>query len=326
MSVSDIARFSVDTMNNILLGIVSDIVRRTRHEPERYLKKQQILLDSGGVKDALAIDVLQEASFREYAKREFPYVEIFGEEDPRAKESLDLSDLDAICALVDMVDGTDLVERGLSNWCSSAVFFHPKLDEGRRIIGAFIGVPSFEVYYADGQRRMPRVVRGAPRQERKDEEVAGRSDVRTLNDSSICFYGQKGKNLRGTLQIQGPRLLDALARKDSEARVYDLAGMPMMVKLFDKRVDNVRAIDAVFDICGQQPHDVVPGVYLAMRAGCSVRNLETGQDMEYEDLERALMRPFHEKSKLRYIVASTPELAAEIESLLDLKTGACDDI
>ncbi len=97
-------------------------------------------------------------------------------------------------------------------------------------------------------------------------------------------------------------------------RIYTLNGIPMVIKLIDYRVKEIRKIDVVFNLTGQRPHDVVAGVYLAIKSGAVVRNLETQKDMTIEDLEDKLVKPA--KSKLKYIVASNRKLAEEIEPLL----------
>jgi hypothetical protein len=40
-------------------------------------------------------------------------------------DSLDLSYETNVIALLDIIDGTDLLERSLSNWCSAMVFYYP---------------------------------------------------------------------------------------------------------------------------------------------------------------------------------------------------------
>ena len=77
-------------------------------------------------KPALRIDVNAEdelaARLHDYHSGKFAYIEYFGEEsldDPH----LDLTGRSGTFALADAVDGTDLVERGLSNWCTAVVFF-----------------------------------------------------------------------------------------------------------------------------------------------------------------------------------------------------------
>jgi fructose-1,6-bisphosphatase/inositol monophosphatase family enzyme len=55
-------------------------------------------------------------------------------------------------------------------------------------------------------------------------------------------------------------------------RIYNLGGNPMMLKVAE------RTIDAVFEVVGQHPHDVVPGAYIARQAGAIVKDLQ-GNDL-----------------------------------------------
>jgi fructose-1,6-bisphosphatase/inositol monophosphatase family enzyme len=284
-------------------AVLKDIAKKVNTKPELNLKK--ITTESG--KPALVIDVEAEDVFRDYVISRMPNLQIFGEERP--DKTLDLSKETRLCVLVDMVDGTDLLERGLYNWCSSAVFFDPKLPLGERIIAAFIGVPPEDVYFATKDKE------GAFVGSDRIKEVAGGSRVMSLSDASICFYGQKSSRL---VNKSYRRLFEYIA-DFKDLRIYTLAGMPMVVKLIDKKVNSAKGIDAVFDFVGQNPHDVVPGAYIAMKAGAVVKNLNSGNEMTKEDLEKILMMPFNEKSKMKYIIASTLELAEEIESLYNIE-------
>src|SRR5580704_8235622 len=60
---------------------------------------------------------------------------------------------------------------------------------------------------------------------------------------------------------------------------YTFGGNPMIVKLADRPKDmNDKVvtgdIDAVFDFVGQQVHDVVPGAYIALKAGAHMSYLD----------------------------------------------------
>lgn len=58
---------------------------------------------------------------------------VFGEES--IDETIDLTGNVNIHMLVDMIDGTDLLERGFSNWCSAAVVFDPR---GVTILASYV--------------------------------------------------------------------------------------------------------------------------------------------------------------------------------------------
>jgi len=186
-----------------------------------------------------------------------PYA--IGEETLR-DESLDLSVLSNLVVLMDMVDGTDLLERGLSNWCSALVFYFPP---ERRILASFVGIPEDGVYFAtedmtEQKQPLKRLFYGEP----KERSVSGPSNIESLDSASIAYYGQKINNF---LSISSHQNFTSHLKSlnNPKTRIYNLAGNPMMMKL----IDGHTKIDAVFDLEGQAPHDVVPGVYIAQKAG-----------------------------------------------------------
>jgi fructose-1,6-bisphosphatase/inositol monophosphatase family enzyme len=78
-------------------------------------------------------------------------ITVIGEESLR-DEDLDLRNETKLTVLIDMVDGTDLLERRLSNWGSAMVFYYPP---ERRIVAAFVGLPDEGVYFATEARDQP---------------------------------------------------------------------------------------------------------------------------------------------------------------------------
>jgi len=223
---------------------------------------------------------------------------------------------EGVYALADMIDGTDLLERNLSNWCSAVVFFCPRRKEGNRIVAACVGVPSGKIYFAHEDR--PGAFFKLP--DEQTRPVGGRSTIKKLNQASLCFYGQKVSRLK---QISDLPLLDHLATQPKpknkhvkKNRIYTLAGIPMMMKLIDRQDSDAANIDVVFDCFGQMPHDVVAGAYIARKQGATIINLDTQKEMTNAELERGLLRPGHEESKLRYVIASTRSLANELVPLL----------
>ena len=315
ITTADIRDAGVKVVQNILLQIQSDLIQ----DPERAL--EEVLLGKRH-KKALRIDVNAEDSFcrqlRTYRSHKFSGVTIHGEEDLRDPE-LDLTQQTGLVVLVDAVDGTDLVERGLHNWCTAAIFYKPTNEKGRRILGAFVGIPPRMVYYAiagDDKVYVQNSRSGSP------VTAKGGSSVKRLRDASVCFYGQKAANL---LSVSKAKLLSHVVslndrRKTKNPgvagfRIYTLSGIPMMMKLIDHRVKSARGIDAVFDIEGQKPHDVVPGAYIAKKAGATLIDLK-GKEISYDQLEDALLRPASDESELRYVLATTKELAKEVRSML----------
>jgi hypothetical protein len=286
-------------------------------------------------KSALRVDLYAEdrfeVAFADSDNSELSKVIILGEEriekDPEFKN---LSGREETFALVDMIDGTDLLERGLSNWCSAAVFFRPSAKEGERILCSCVGLPTGEIYYAHAHSSDVYV-----KQRLKfDRPVAKPSEIKELTKASICFYGQKANNLTKTSEQQLFHYLADLSKKikdgreekerngeiltpedgDISSRFYNLAGIPMMVKLIDHRIKIAKNIDAVFDVRGQKPHDVVPGAFLALLGGAVMWNLDTNTYATTIDLERALLEPASQS--MRYIISCTEELCEQIHPLL----------
>ncbi|MFN7139409.1 MAG: hypothetical protein ACK4UN_08730 [Limisphaerales bacterium] len=282
-------------------------------------------------KKALCVDVSAEFDARRTFRRQmgrmqrgdFKKIEFFGEESLR-DVSLDLSDSKKVCILADAVDGTDLLERGLWNWCSAFVFFHPSKTPGERILAAFVGLPTGEVYHARCDNEHAWVTRGSA-SSTKPVRVEGPSDVKAVHQASVCFYGQKAGNMRTTLEtgVLGG-LEQSISDKKIKAdevtlRLYDLAGIPMMMKLIDHRAKTACGIDVVFDVAGQKPHDVIPGAFIAKKAGVAFKNLK-GEDISDTDLETLLLKPAAVENELKYVLAATEELANSMIKLLSVKT------
>ena len=235
-------------------------------------------------------------------------------------DKIDLAGEHRLVVLVDMVDGTDLVERGLSNWCSAMVFYQPAEESGKKIIAAFVGIPEDGVYYATRQTTQARKHRFHVRQGQPRDiplpNISAQPEV-GIADASICFYGQQVANLSWVTDPPNRKFLAGLKKllnqhtqqkKKLGTRIYNLAGMPMMMKMFDSG-DGLRRIDAVFDVCGQQPHDMVAGAYIARAAGAVLSDLNGAE----VDLEQSLLRPA--KDKLRYVLTATPRLGNELRDL-----------
>lgn len=252
-------------------------------------------------KVALVVDVIAERlAAIELGRRLKQFDPLILGEESLQDENLDLANESRLVALLDMVDGTDLFERGLGNWCSAAAFFLP--DE-REIVGAFVGTPEGVVYYWTIDTPVPLKF---DLRTKSVEPVRGPSEVRNLAESSIAFYGQKVVNFCSCASTLAHERNRQLQTKGLSVRIYDLAGIPMMMNVIDGA--GHRRIDAVFEIVGQNPHDVVPGAIIAQRAGATVLDLD-GNPL---DLVAALLRPADPNYRLKYVLAATPELAAEL--------------
>ena len=82
----------------------------------------------------------------------------------------------------------------------------------------------------------------------------------------------------------------------------------MMVRMTEK-VDAKAAVDAVFELKGQKPYDVVPGAFIAQCAGATIVDLANRKI----DLHEALR--YHTKP-MKYVLAATENLAKELVSAL----------
>lgn len=180
-------------------------------------------------------------------------------------------------AIVDMIDGTDLLTRELGNWCSAIVVLDPPSGE---ILGALIGLPlgdRFKLYLAgrsyegadlvtydviptrQGYRyRLSKEPRraGVRLRPQDNRPKAGRP----LDDTSISLYGQKRSRLlylRDKTQCPWSETLEL----SEKLRIYTLAGNPILAKLAEGR------ISGVFETKGQRPYDCVPGLFIAQKAG-----------------------------------------------------------
>lgn len=260
-------------------------------------------------KEALRVDLDAEDTYEEALHtdrgRAFADILLFGEE-RLSNPKLDLTAEPGIVALVDAVDGTDLLERNLGNWCCASLFFQPSRPAGSRILAAVVGLPSRTTYYALATSSEVHVMR---KRDGRPERVHGTSGVESLAAASLYFYGQKAKNLRDTVSILSP----LLEEPRTDLRIYTLAGIPMLVRLIDHAVPSARGIDVVFDLMGQQPHDAIPGLFIAKKAGASVVDLN-GRDITWEAMEEALLRPA--SGRIKYVAASTPKLAHEFLAAL----------
>jgi fructose-1,6-bisphosphatase/inositol monophosphatase family enzyme len=262
-------------------------------------------------KPLLCIDLVAERNAaRELHRRLRRYRPlVLGEESLRDK-NLDLNGEKRLVVLIDMIDGTDLLERRLSNWCSAMVFYNPLR---REIIAAFVGLPNDGIYFATKDSscafkcqysRLGEVV-----------PVTGPSRVETIEESSIAFYGQKLSAFSSV--ANNPTFLAYLGRlqhenatseKTIKTRIYNLAGNPIAMRL----IDGLSRVDAIFDLNGQSPHDIVPGAYIAQKAGALLCDPEGGRI----DLNRSLLRPADPKSRIRYILASTIQLSTHLRKHL----------
>jgi fructose-1,6-bisphosphatase/inositol monophosphatase family enzyme len=286
--------------------------------------------------DMLAEQTAMGILYASVSRAKYPHcLKVFGEESLGKPENKNINFTDEVrtVALLDMIDGTDLVYRGLPGWCSAMIFFFPP---EKKILASVVGVPyrhseqshSYIAYCATPDQEpytVPLMSKGQlSRAHRKRYIVAPKKDV-ALDNAGIAFYGQKAKNLLtifgSMLPDQsdkitnlghsrlGKYLLDVESSKP-KLRIYNLGGNPIMLKVATGQMD------AVFEIEGQKAHDVVPGAYIAKRAKSVVKGLD-GSDL---DLEDALMFP--NNNTLKYIITASETLYEELRAHLadEIKT------
>lgn len=339
------------------IWIAQDAIRGiVAHSPERAFQSID-LFERGTQKNkrALVVDVTAESNTVNYLLDKLPTsfrTKVYGEEGLLKEPNL-TSD-DSLVVLLDMVDGTDLLERNLGNWCSAMVFFHPISKE---ILAAFVGLTDQllcrrgDITYADviyfwtqNEPGVQKVVRSsaalklnnqnsvpsfAPTEIAFEGITGPRQDDKDLTHASLCFYGQKVTSfLQSNIYFRALcKSLEELARvyarnssvnesqqKKLPLRIYTLAGNPMMMKLIDP-YEGSASINVVFDFEGQAPHDMVPGVFLAAKAGAILRTPEN-EPITDEDLATALLRPASRDSRLRYFLACNEFIANEFAQLL----------
>lgn len=249
---------------------------------------------------------------------------VAGEESLKKEKALqDLTDHKTVVALMDIVDGTDLLLRGLSNWCSATVFFYPP---DTRILASVVSDHDGNVFFASdsGAFWQPRSSKKEFRIDRSlspltlDEacikflksESSGPLTNSPLCNSSICFYGQKPPNFLSTNVPMFMEKMDCLSRKIKEnekpvpaLRIYNLGGIPMMLKVANG------TMDAVFDLTKPKPHDMVPGAYIALKAGAFLGDM-CGKPIGGDDLAKALLRPNDDGPA--YILAGSETLYREL--------------
>ena len=281
---------------------ISQIHKRVREDPKSSFDK---IWNRRLCKYLLAIDLETETTARATLRRLLPdFLEIRGEE-----SSLERVSDGRLTALLDILDGSDLLERDLGNWCSVLVLFSKD-----RIITAVTGIPSGEIYYTKAaENNYVFVV--VPSAEKDPIIQRLRMEPREvpLRDAGVAFYGQKVanflspyKSLSFASQLE-VLIADTEANKKTSKepffRIYNLGGIPMMLKLIEGRMD------AIFDIRGQKCHDVVPGFILALKAGAVLKDVNTGRRIEEKDILDRLSEP---ENRFHYVMACCESLADEL--------------
>lgn len=272
------------------------------------------------------IDDQTQFLYHTYFRREFGNAIIFaGEEVNDHRKYSDAYKKDKFVASIDAVDGTDLVAKGFYNWCTAMFFFIP--DD--HVFGAIVGTPSSKItrnlagemkqipsgviYYADEEK----AYKSEPNIDGEFSEIIltipEENRNKDLKEASICFYGQKAGNFLSL--AQKGNFLTRLESFAAEAkyqkidfRLYNFGGNPMIVKIMEG------CVDAVLELKGQKSYDVLPGAFIAQRAGAFWGDLQ-GNPINNTYLKEKGFLSDPEK-KLSYIIAASKKLYDELIELL----------
>lgn len=257
-------------------------------------------------------------------------IRVIGEESFQLYPELrDLTNCEHVVALVDVVDGTDLLLRGLSNWCSALVLFSPPR---KTILASVVADHEGNIFFASEVEecafyqprgsKTPLPLTNASRPENLEEAVkrflmrstSGPSRNRSLSDAAIAFYGQKPTSFlsthRGGFSLALRSLAEQLQEKvkpTPKMRIYNLGGIPMMLKVANG------TLDAVFDLTGPKPHDMVAGAHIALKAGAVLGDI-AGNLFAEAELATSLLTP--DSDGPAYILAATEELYKELQAAL----------
>ncbi|KPP83845.1 MAG: Inositol monophosphatase family [Rhodobacteraceae bacterium HLUCCO07] len=314
-------------IGSVLSEIHDFIGEGLRRFPEHF--KIPLRVISSG-KTLIGADLLAEQRFSSLVKEgeRGRLLSVEGEES-LANRKLNFRGSDKIHLLCDIIDGTDLYVRGFSNWCSAVVAFNPS---ERRVVCSHVyvvGDRNSTLYSAsaDGDKPFTTQFREVVTAGDKGPPVAEMFEApkhvevgasKPFGEATICCYGQKFKNLEALGQLfKSSESKELLLRKEMEnARFHTLAGNPMMCRIIDG------SVDIVFDIFGQAPHDVVPGAFIALKAGAVMYDLGANprredRRVEIEDFIEFLFEPNNERMK--YVIASGEALA---ESFLNVLRSA----
>jgi hypothetical protein len=245
------------------------IIREFEDDPNTAVRQT---IDAETKKKAIDVDLIADrefaTQFRHYDGGRYAPVIVTGEERPGGT----VPGTFGTYVLVDALDGSDLAERGLANWCSGAVFFEVA-GSTAKIRAAVVGMPPNHLYFATDDDPRVRVYRNLPDLEGQilanlalePDEVTGLAPEPALSDASLYFYGQKVARL---IEVaQRPLLPAVCSEKFENLRIYNFGGIPMLVRMCDHQVKRARGVDAVFELNGQKPYDVVPGLFFALKLG-----------------------------------------------------------
>jgi hypothetical protein len=136
------------------------IIREFEDDPNTAVRRT---IDAETKKKAIDVDLIAArefaTQFRHYDGGRYASVIATGEERPG--DTVSANGTFCTYVLVDALDGSDLAERGLANWCSAAAFFDVT-GFSAKIRAAVVGMPPNQVYFATDDDPRVRVYRDLP--------------------------------------------------------------------------------------------------------------------------------------------------------------------
>lgn len=298
---------SPEIVNKIAARIVSLIAfikKQTKINPGHLLcdtftgKKHMLVIDQSAqlILAAWLTTIFSNAKFKVYFSGE-EYKKL-----PKGWENCDA------LGLIDPIDGTDLFAKDLSGWCCAVVIY-----KGTEILGSFVGMPNRAVYFStcniEGARKIIPGHKTIP-------VKCGRQDRVNLSDTTLAFYGQKVKSFLSITRhnkllarlkvIEKEQAKKKAKTEPANFRLLNIAGNPMFVKM----VDNHCTVGAVIELLGQQPHDVIPGAFIAQKAGAILTDLN-GNKINFADYLKD-----GEAGRLTYIISNSKNTWRELVEIL----------
>lgn len=288
-----------------------------RNKPRIFLRKMSFE-DTG--KPLYGCDLFAEDFFIEDIKSKFGALVLVNGEETLGADVAPIAEKSRIHILCDVIDGSDLLVRGFSNWCTAAVVFDT---EDKAIISSFIYVRCDrrdDLYVASEESTNVILWQdetvtvddktGKTRQKSfRNSEIVRVNNSKSLRDASICYYGQKTNRIVSLCNFLGSPEVRAAFEDMPNVRWYNMAGNPMMCRMIDG------SVDLIFELHGQKLHDVIPGAYIALKAGAIMYDLRTKPIRENRkifllDLITVLLES-EEDIRLNYILAANEEIAGE---------------
>jgi fructose-1,6-bisphosphatase/inositol monophosphatase family enzyme len=242
-------------------------------------------------------------------------------------EFRDISGRQEVFAILDMIDGTDLLLRQFGNWCSAIVCYLP-LEEN--ILLSVVADSDSNVFFARAEdecawflskraesvsESVPLCLAAADRPQSREDacirflkvQASGPLSNESLDDASICFVGQKPPYFLAAANMSklGERMgeySERLRKKTSPTpafRIYNLGGTPMMPKVANG------IIDAVVGVQASKPHDVVAGAFIGLKAGAYLGGF-AGREINVASLAKWLNNPSERCAP--YVLACTNAL------------------